>query len=156
MFCSSCTSKYNPDFIKWWSVYFFLFCLPCCLTCLLLDVSCRPNIYFARISPLCNLSKHFENNRVSYDWYIGMSVVSESFVSMWLSSQSLLWCPCSSLAMIGETIGALSCLTSGTADTIHYFSFFVCVCVCLCNSLLYVLIFSKRQLSLTSIKDNTV
>lgn len=58
-----------------------------------------------KISPVCNLSKRFENNRASYDWCISMSAISESFVSMWLSSQILLRHLCSSLAVIGETMG---------------------------------------------------
>lgn len=36
---------------------------------------------------------------------LAMSAYSESFVSMWLSSLSLLRCPCSRLAMLGETMG---------------------------------------------------
>lgn len=36
---------------------------------------------------------------------LAMSTYSESFVSMWLSSLSLLRCPCSRLAMLGETMG---------------------------------------------------
>lgn len=78
-------------FFKYLNVYFRL-------SISLLSLLCYWNKIFLRMQSWVNV---FKNDRVSYDWYIGMSASAESLVSVCLSS----WCPCNSLAMIGGTMG---------------------------------------------------
>lgn len=81
-------------------------------TCLILNVCCLPNTYytykiyknarFLQLALCINIWKIIGFHMIGV---LAMSTYSGSFVSMWLSSLSLLRCPCSRLAMLGETMG---------------------------------------------------
>lgn len=64
------------DFFKYLNVYFRL-------SISLLSLLCYWNKIFLRMQSWVNV---FKNDRVSYDWYIGMSASAESLVSVCLSS----------------------------------------------------------------------